>query len=175
MNISEVAKGRAEVIEGFIQIETLLGNIISNYYVGRQNPFGFMFALEVLYDENCSFGMKRNVLEKIIDAIFEEADKKKEAQAQFQKLFKLNKIRNLFAHCGPDLFIAQGGKGIRITPNPTNPSQPVDFDKAYQEFKNLEPKAFLWLDELHSQIDELRQKGLQKFYSALTSQTPGAP
>ena len=143
MNIPEVTKARAEVIEGFIQIETLLGNIISSYYIGRENPFGFMFALEVLYDENCSFGMKRNILEKILGAILEEADKKKEAQAQFQKLFKLNKIRNLFAHCGPDLFIAKEGRGIHVTPNPSNPSQPVDFDKEYQEFKNLEPKVFL--------------------------------
>lgn len=171
MNIPEVTKARAEVIEGFIQIETLISSIISNYYVGRQNPFSFVFALEVLYDENCSFGMKRNILEKILDSIMEGADKKA-AEAQFQKLFKLNKIRNLFGHCGPDIYLAKEGNDIRITPNPSNPSQRVDFDKEYQEFRKLEPEVFLWLNELLPQIDELRQKGLQKFYSVLTSHTP---
>lgn len=57
MEISKVAKTRAEVTEDFIQIETLVGTIITDYYIGQNNPIAPLFMLEMLYDEHCTFAM----------------------------------------------------------------------------------------------------------------------
>lgn len=172
MNFAEISKARGQVIDNFVQIETLIASIISNFYVGRQNPYSFMFSLQVLYDENCSFGMKRNILKKILELIQLERNKKKEDGSNFEKLYKLNKVRNLFAHCGPDVFIAIEGQGKRITPSPQDPSTPIDFGGELQIFMKLFPEVFLWLNELLPEIDSLRERGLHNFYHTLTSHGP---
>jgi hypothetical protein len=84
MNIPEVTKARGQVVEDFVQIETLISSIITNFYVGRGNPFAFMFSLQVLYDENCSFGMKRNILRKILALTQTEKEQEKRITMSFR-------------------------------------------------------------------------------------------
>lgn len=168
MNIANITKVRGQVVEDFVQIETLITTIITNFYVGRQNPFSFMFSLQVLYDENCSFGMKRNILKKIITLTHPEKEQVKETEREFHKLHKLNKIRNLFAHCGPDIYFAVQGKGRRITPNPQSPTEPIELDRQYVTYKELYPQVFRWLNALLQEIDASRNAGLQRFFDAFT-------
>jgi len=172
MDIPAITKARSEVIEDFIQIETLLSQIIADYYLGRGNPVAFLFVLEVLYDEHCTFALKRNVLNKIIDAIFQDQNERKKADKEFQKLYRLNRIRNLFAHCGPDLYVAREGKGLRVTPDPRNPSEPLEFGKEYEEFKKLQPEVFVWLSELLPKLETARDAGVRRFWDRFRGSLP---
>lgn len=172
MDIPSVAKARAEITEGFIQIETLVGQIITDYYIGQNNRMSVLFMLEMLYDEHCTFAMKRSVLRKILDALFQEKEGRINAEAEFQKLFRLNNIRNIFAHCGPDIVLAKDGKGKRITPDPRNPCKPLDFDSAFKEFKKLQPEVYCWLNELLPKITNAREIGMNRFWEKLQNNLP---
>ena len=172
MNIQEVTKARSAVIEDFIQIETLLSHIIADYYLGKKNPVAFLFVLEVLYDELCTFALKRNVLNKIIDAIFQDEKERKKAGKEFNKLYKLNRIRNVFAHCGPDLYVAREGKALRVTPDPRNPSKPLELGKAYEEFKRLQPEVLVWLNKLFPKLETARDAGVRRFWATFLASLP---
>ena len=86
MNRDKISKCRAEVIERFINIESIIDAIICQHYFKRVI---MKFYFEVLYDEYFSFGLKRRILEKI----FKDIDSQK-----LQDLNRLNTIRNYFAH-----------------------------------------------------------------------------
>lgn len=83
--------------------------------------------------------MKRNILKKILELIQVERNRKKVAGSNFEKLHKLNNVRNIFAHCGPDIFIVIEGQGKRITPSPQDPSTPIDFVNEFQILQKAIP------------------------------------
>jgi hypothetical protein len=124
-NDESISKYRSEVIERTINIEWILNSIISQHYFRK---VVLPFVLEFLYDEYCSFALKRRVLEKIVPDI----DKQK-----LQELNRVNTIRNYFAHCNQVLIDG---------PDPTNPAatakvvdprkldKGVDFEKLHEEF-----------------------------------------
>ena len=64
---------RAEVIEKFINVETIINAIISQHYLKR---LVMPFLLEVLYDEYFSFALRRRILEKILNKSVPDYDKK---------------------------------------------------------------------------------------------------
>ena len=66
MDKENISKYRAEVIEKFINIESIIDVIISQHYFKLPNK---SFIFEVLYDEYFSFALKRRILEKIIRSI----------------------------------------------------------------------------------------------------------
>lgn len=83
---SDRSRQRGEVIERSMDIEWLMNAIISQHYFGQVR---LPFVIEVLCDENCSFGMKRSVIDKIV----------KDFDGQrMQDLYRLCYIRNQFAH-----------------------------------------------------------------------------
>ena len=133
MEPEKLSKCRSEVIEKFINIEFLTNAIISQAYFGKISR---QFLLEVLYDENFSFALKRKVLEKILIR-HKLLDKPK-----IEDLNRLNTIRNYFAHLNIEFLDA----GAPLVPNPRNPSEAVDFDKLYSEFNQKEKssKEFLF-------------------------------
>lgn len=163
MDIPSVTKTRAEVTEGFIQIETLVGKIITDYYFGQNNTMSLLFMLEMLYDEHCTFAMKRSVLRKVLDAVFLEKEERKMAEGEFQNLYRLNNIRNIFAHCGPDVVLAKDGKGMRFTPDPRNPCKQLDFVSTLKDFKNLHPEVFRWLSDLPPEVARAREQAVFRF------------
>ncbi len=172
MEISKVAKTRAEVTEDFIQIETLVGTIITDYYIGQNNPIAPLFMLEMLYDEHCTFAMKRSVLRKVLDGVFQKKEERKKAEGEFQKLHRLNTVRNLFAHCGPDVFLAKDGKGMRITPDPRNPCKQLDFESALKDFKKRQPEVFQWLIELRPKVTSVREQAVTRFLNRIQDNLP---
>ncbi len=96
-----------------------------------------LFVMDVLYNENFNFGLKRSILEKIIPKI----DKYK-----INMLNRLNKIRNYFAHCNNEIF-----KGVEIPapetqgiiPDPRNTNEGIDFEILYEEFIKQESEVIL--------------------------------
>lgn len=137
MDEMTLSQQRAEVIEKFINIEIVVNAIICQHYFGCLRK---EFFLEVLYDEYCTFALKRRILEKIVPNV----DKK-----QIQSLNRLSTIRNYFAHIGLELFKVKEGvpqKGqVGIVPDPRELDEAVDFSELYKEFKDIEPTLAKYL------------------------------
>jgi hypothetical protein len=143
MDRQELSQARAEVIEKFINLEWLINAIISQHYFGKViRPF----VLEVLYDQFCSFGLRRRIVEKIVRDI----DAK-----QIDSLNRLSNIRNYFAHVGPEIFSGPDvpGKGQSgVVPDPRKLDKPVDFTGLYEEFQKLEPGVAEYLFEVYQRL-----------------------
>jgi hypothetical protein len=128
MDNDRISRYRSEVIERNINIEWLMSAIISQHYFKCVvKPF----LLEVLYDENFSFALKRHILEKII----ENLDRK-----MLQDLNRTNTIRNYFAHCNQRVldevdFLKKEAEGEVIDPRKLD--RTIDFDKLYNEFTGI--------------------------------------
>jgi len=120
-----ISKFRSEVIEHTINIEWIVNVIISQHYFRRVL---LPFVLEFLYDEYCTFALKRRVLEKIVP----DFDKHK-----LQDLNRVNTIRNYFAHCGQELTVGSDptnpSASSRVV-DPRNLERGVDFEKLHKEF-----------------------------------------
>ena len=58
-----IAQHRTEVITRFINLETMINSIICNYYMHKLDK---NFILDILYDENFTFSLRRNILFKIL-------------------------------------------------------------------------------------------------------------
>jgi len=143
MDEQALSQARGEVIEKFINLETLINAIISQHYFGKLiQPF----FLEVLYDEYCTFGLKRRILTKIVPNI----DK-----GQVDKLNRLNTIRNYFAHAGPEIFSGAGvpNKGqVGVVPDPRKLDRPIDFARLHEEFQEIEPGVAKYLFKLFQEL-----------------------
>jgi hypothetical protein len=155
MDKGELSKYRAEVIERFINIEWMINAIISQYYLKKViKPF----ILEVLYDEYFSFALRRRILEKIL----KKTDKYD--SNIMNNLYRLNTIRNYFAHCGQEFidFSDKELKGRIIDPKDTE--KELDFASLHREFMEkageIEKYLVKRMQDLGvSLITELPQKG----------------
>ncbi|MBA7603001.1 hypothetical protein ES703_10101 [subsurface metagenome] len=141
MDKDKLSKYRADVIESFINIETIINAIICQRYFKKVIKD---FYFEVLYDEYFTFGLKRRILEKII----KELDSQK-----LQDLNRLNTIRNYFAHYNQEFFEASDkekkeGKVI----DPRNIKSEIDFERLYDEFKSKQTGVEKYLSELHQSL-----------------------
>ena len=122
---NDLSRYRAEVIEKAINIEWLMSVIISQHYFKLPNKD---FLFEVLYDEYFSFGLKRRILEKIV----QDFDKEK-----LHNLNRINSIRNYFAHCNQIVFEGsefpkEDDQGKVI--DPRNLDREIDFESLHKEF-----------------------------------------
>ncbi len=137
----KISEYRSEVIEKFINIETLINVIISQRYFKKVIE---AFFFEVLYDAYCTFSLKRNILKKI------------NPDFKLQNLERLNSIRNYFAHCnqlvfeGPEL-PTEGQKGKIF--DPKNLTKELDFEKLYNEFIKLEKNVNDELYEFYKSLN----------------------
>lgn len=132
MSEDSLQSHRSDVIERSIRVEWLMAIVISQHYLGRVDR---TFLLEFLYDEYCSFALKRRVVEKIADG-----------NAAIHNLNRLNNIRNLFAHCGPE--IESIATGDMYVPNSARPDERIDFGALYDEFRELAPTVTTFLLDL---------------------------
>ena len=128
--VSQLADWRHNVIDKMIQLETLMNVVISQRYLGALRRD---FYLEVLYDEQFTFALRRSIVEKIL--------------GEQQDLRVLGSIRNLFAHCGAEMFDAT--LGAHRIPHPKDPAKSINFQGRYEEFEKLYPvvrnKIEAWL------------------------------
>jgi len=133
MDKEEIKKYRGDVIERFTNIENLINVIISQKYLGKVYD---KFLLEFLCDEYCNFGLKRNVLEKILSDFDSNI---------MEKLRKLSKTRNYFAHCNLQLWQIVEQKEIIIDPHNIDGS--INFEDLYKEFLANENDVLRYLLE----------------------------
>jgi hypothetical protein len=128
INDYSISKFRAEVIERTINIEWIINAIISQHYFGKVlSPF----ILEFLYDEYCTFSLKRRVLEKIAPNLEKE---------KLDNLNRINTIRNYFAHCGQVLIEGSDPSSplaISKVVDPRKLNKAIDFEKLYSEFMGI--------------------------------------
>jgi hypothetical protein len=136
MDESRLTEARGEIIEDLIDLETMINVVISAHYFGKVSA---PFYYEVLYDEYFSFGLKLNILEKIIPA---------HHRKHIENLRRLGTIRNYFAHRGTQ-FIHPGTVGkngtVGMVPDPKKPDRSIDYDNLYEEFLSKQPAEFEYL------------------------------
>lgn len=127
---ADISRLRSEVIEKSINIEWLIGAVISQHFFGKVIQ---QFFFDVLYDEYFSFALKRRILLKI----------RRDLSGEFENaLNRLNTIRNYFAHCGQEFVEGPDPKtGTARVPDPRRTDRSLDFEQLYKEFCELEPKT----------------------------------
>jgi len=150
-----IRRKRSEVIETAINIEWLIGIIICQHYLHKIDSH---FLFEVMYDEYFTMGLKRKILEKIVD----------KESINIEKLNRLIRIRNNFAHCGPEItkFTPQE---ITFIPDPRNPEKHINFDAEHQEFVIIAKELKLSLMNIFlskggkiQDMNEVRKKASEK-------------
>jgi len=117
---------RGEVMEKSINIEWIVHAIISQHYFGRVR---IDFVSQILFDEYCSFALKRRVLTKICPEL---------QGAVEQQLNRINAIRNLFAHVGQRVSDSLEVTAEERIPSPRDFAKSIDFDALHKEFLVLE-------------------------------------
>jgi hypothetical protein len=128
MDESDLSTWRATVIERAINTEWIASAIICQHYVAQ---IRLPFLLEVLYDEQCSFSLKRRVLEKIVEH--------PDLAGRIRDFNRLGTIRNYFAHCGQEVYEIASGRGY--VPDPRKPDTGIDFPALYAEFLEVAPRV----------------------------------
>jgi len=150
MEEKTLSQMRAEVIEKFINIETIINAIISQHYFGNVNK---QFFLEVLYDQNFNFALRHSILEKIVPDL---------DRTQLQNLHRLNRIRNYFAHTGTEIFegaeVPTEGQ-VGIVYDPRNLDKTIDYTQLYEEFHTLESTVINYLFNLSKKLGVQYNKG----------------
>jgi len=140
MDRDTLSKHRSEVIERFINIETIIDAIISQHYFKKVL---LNFYLEVLYDEYFSFALKRRIIEKIIKNIDSQ---------KVQDLNRLNTIRNYFAHCGREIIKGTDKTKRGQVIDPRDIQKEINFESLYAEFmskaKGIEEYLFRLYENL---------------------------
>jgi hypothetical protein len=125
---------RADVIEKFINIETIMNFIISQHYLGRPTE---SFLFDFLYDEYFTFALRRNVLFAICPDLKTQRCEENKHSFEFN-LNRANKIRNYFAQCGQSVIDGPDPNGLRRIPDPKNFDKTINFADLYKEFCELE-------------------------------------
>jgi len=147
MDEDSLTAARGEIIEDFIDLETMVNTVISAHYF---KEISIPFYYEVLYDENFSFGFKLKILAKIVP-------QDKQNRRHIENLRSLNHIRNYFAHRGAQ-FLPPGELGengmVGFVPDPKNLDKVIDYDKLYKDFRNKQTIEFQYLDKLIKKIAE---------------------
>ncbi len=124
-----LTKYRTKVIEDSIMVEGYMNIIISWYFLGKVSK---KFFWEFLSDEYFNFGLRVNILERILlkSALVEKPEQ------IIEDLRRLNKIRNYFAHCNTAYFegIEENDRGG--IPHPKKTGEYLDFEAIYKEFES---------------------------------------
>jgi len=122
-------KLRGLVIDQMINLETMISAIICQHYFNRVRKD---FLLEMLYDEQFTFALKRRIFEKIINKTPSDLN-----EQSMRDIYRLNTIRNLFAHCGIEIISPPtplSSDRRRRIPNPRAVDKELDFESLYAEF-----------------------------------------
>lgn len=137
---------RNEIIERCISLELLMSGIISYHYFGK---ISMSFLLEVLYDENCSFGFKRKIVEKIVPNL---------DRSRINNLNRIGSIRNYFAHYHPNIIHPETGDKVAV--DTRHLYRIIDFETLYKEFQRLYPPVSEYLTGILEKISGTHLRGI---------------
>jgi hypothetical protein len=130
----DIKKLRAEVIDKLINLEILMDAVITQHYFHRTHK---QFMYEVLYDEYFSFALKRNILLTITEHPNNKV---------LNKLHRIGKIRNIFAHRGRVIVDWVGNsKRERVI---DSKEKEIDFQELFNEYCDLEKPVLDYLTEV---------------------------
>jgi hypothetical protein len=132
-------------------MEMLVNAIISQHYLKKVVD---AFLLEVLYDEYFNFGLKINILEKILEKINKFDNKK------IQNLRRLNNIRNHFAHRNQQFIDLNSGE--ERVPDPKRPNVGLDLEFLHDEFVSKEKEVVLFLKEIFERLGGVLSEKMPK-------------
>ncbi len=104
--IPEVTRLRGEVITDFATLEMMIDGIILLEYAGSESRTSFW--TEVLADDQFTFGLRRNLLSKVLGR---RGLLDKVAKNRLNEIGELGNLRNLFAHVG---MISHDGEQFRL-------------------------------------------------------------
>ena len=101
------------------------------------------FLSQVMCDDSMTFGLRMNILDKIVPDFTDD-----------QKLRKLNKIRNYFAHCHLHISVQQDDDSFAVSGSvhPKKFDEYIDFDKLSREFEELYEPVRLGLLKLLAKV-----------------------
>lgn len=137
MNLSELPQKRGTILESFVGIEGFISSIISLHFLHKVDTD---FVINVLGNEQATFGFKRNILEQVIEG-------NSENQRELQNLRTLNQIRNLFGHS-----IAEVGDDDTKSPvyfqDTKNLSKKLDAQSEFDRFVELRDPTLKWLQRI---------------------------
>ena len=168
-----LTKYRTKVIEDFIKIEAYVNTIISKHYLGCVSK---NFFWEVLQDELFNFGLRCNILEKIIQDISPQ----KKSKQLIEYLRRLSKIRNYFAHCNTAFFERSNKMEKDDVLQSKKTNAPVEMEVLYkeveEEIKKMDkggiphPKkanTFLDFEVLYKEFEENAQKAEEQLIEVM--------
>ena len=145
MSRETLTRYRTKVIEDFIMIEGYINAIISKSYLGKVSK---KFFWEVLQDEYFNFGLRTNILEKIL----KELSLIEKPNPLINDLRRLSKLRNYFAHCNTAFFDDLEANSRGGIPDPRKTGEYLNFEEIYKEFNE---KIKLVSDQLILIMDKL--------------------
>ncbi|MEK6548936.1 MAG: hypothetical protein AABZ51_02445 [Nitrospirota bacterium] len=144
INKKWITRARSRVIQNFIEVEALLHEIIAIHYFGELTKEEKAFIVQVLQDEQCNFGLRRNMFTWVLYKFF---DRNSNMKSQFNDLIcdlrTLNTTQNLFAHVHP-VTIEKNGERRLVIPY-TNPEK---------SFRAREKKEEINLKQKHKEFLE---------------------
>ena len=124
---TELVKWRSKVIEDSIMIEGYVNAIISTHYLGSVSE---AFFWDVLQDEMFNNGLRLNILEKIFASLSSVQNQKN----IIEKIRRISKIRNYFAHCNTSYSEKSHSDSLAGVPHPKKQGEYLDFGALYSEF-----------------------------------------
>jgi hypothetical protein len=131
-SLEEVARMRGEAVQGLAALELQIDGILCAYYGRDDSPREAVLMFDVLADELFSFGLRCNVLEKLLRR---EGWLDKHGKKGLERVREVGRLRNLFAHMGKPQ--VSTGKLSFFHPKGTGMIFPRilydDFKKAHEE------------------------------------------
>lgn len=137
---------RSDIVEKYINLEILINSCISQYFFKNINS---SFYFYVLFDPHFSYQLRINIFRKIVNGLSKESYSG-DMEKLNRKLQRVGEIRNIFIHVAGlkfhpskdgmnDIVITKSSiEEEGFTPDPKNPSSPLNFTKLYNEFLSLE-------------------------------------
>jgi len=122
MTRPELTLKRGKIVNDFLHLEWTLSLIITYKYFKRADAD---FLAQVMCDDSMTFGLRMNILDKISPTYTDS-----------QKLRKLNKIRNYFAHCHLHVSVQQDSESFAVAKSvhPKKFAEFVDFETFASDF-----------------------------------------
>lgn len=143
-SLEELARMRGDAVQGLAELELTIDGILCAYYGRNDWPDEATLMFDVLADELFSFGLRSNVLEKLLRR---EEWLDKRARRGLERVREVGRLRNLFAHMGKPQ--VSTGKLTFFHPKGTGMIHPTTL---YSDFKEAHGEARVFLEEVRQAL-----------------------
>lgn len=152
--ITDIQSRRGAVGTNFASVEFFIAQFVTIHYFGKLNPD---FTAEVFEDEYFSFGLLARIFEKVLKEYPEEYKK-----FPFQKLRRLQRLRNIIVHARLQSYARMGQDGENIEDIGEtyfhHAGEDYDVEKIFLEYEKLRAvvqPALSTLPGLNTEIEKV--------------------